>query len=306
MLTLASRFGLSGGPSRRAEAGLLLMVLIWAVNFSVLKVGLASIEPLAFNALRFPLAALLLTSALAVLGRMGLPERRDALRIIGLGVLGHLVYQLLFIQGMALTRAGNASLVLTTSPIYTTFLSGLLRHERISARTWVGVGATVGGIVLVVGGGPGGFRFGSATVTGDLLILAGAVIWSVYTVGGRSMVRKYGSLPVTTWAIWVGAALLVLIGIPQIRTMGPVPAGAWLSVVYAGFFGIAVAQLLWYRGVRIIGSTRTSVFQNLVPIFALAVAWGWLGEVPTPLQLLGAAVIIGGVTAVRWSVRAPT
>lgn len=294
-----ARPGPAGGPSGHAESGLLLMVLIWAVNFSVLKVGLEAIEPLAFNALRFPLAALLLTAALWAAGRKGLPDPADRVRIVGLGLLGHVAYQLLFIHGMALTRAGNASLLLTTSPIYTTFLSGALRHERIPPRTWAGVGATVVGIALVVGGGPDGFRFGSDTVKGDLLVLAGAAIWSLYTVGGRSLVRKYGSLRVTTWALWVGATLLAAIGIPQLRELGSVPRAAWLSVAYAGLLGIGVAQLLWYRGVRLIGSTRTSVFQNLVPIGALAVAWAWLGEVPTATQLAGAATIILGVNGVR-------
>lgn len=277
------------------------MVLIWAVNFSVVKFGLGSIEPFAFNALRFPLAALLLTTALAATRRLGLPARADMPRILGLGVLGHLVYQLAFIQGIALTRAGNAALLLTTSPIYTTFLSGLFRHEKVNRLAWVGVAGAVGGIALVVGGGPGGLRFGSDTATGDLLILVGAVIWSLYTVGGRSMVRKYGALPVTTWAIVIGAVLQVVVGIPQLRRMQPVAPAIWLSVAYAGLLGIAVGQLLFYRGVRVLGSTRTAVFQNLVPIVALAVAWAWLGEVPTVLQLVGAGVIIAGVTGVRLS-----
>lgn len=279
-------------------------MVIWGVNFSVIKVGLGAFAPFAFNALRFPLAAGLLTAALVGRGRLGLPERADIARIVGIGVVGHVAYQLLFIHGMARTRAGNASLLLTTAPVYTAFLSGVLRHERVDRSAWLGITATIAGIALVVGSGPGGFSFSSATVTGDLLILAASMLWAVYTVSARGMVRKYGPLAVTTWVLWVGATLLFLIGIPDLLRLEAAPPLAWAAIVYAGLLGIGIANLLWYRGVRSIGNTRTSVFQNLVPILAILVAWAWLGEIPTAGQLVGAAIIIGGVTAVRRSVKA--
>lgn len=294
---------LPAGPTRTAEAGLLLMVVIWAVNFSVIKVGLDAFEPVAFNGLRFPLAAAVLTVPLLVARRPRLPERQDLARIAGLGVLGHVAYQLLFIHGMDRTRAGNASLLLTGAPVYTAFLSGVLGHDRVPPRAWLGIVATVLGIALVVGGGPAGLSFGAATLTGDLLIMAASVLWALYTVGARDMVRKYGSLAVTTWALWVGAALLFLIGIPELLRAEGGPPLAWAAVAYAGLLGIGLAHLLWYRGVRVIGNTRTAVFQNLVPLLALAVAWAWLGEVPTVWQLAGAGVIIGGVTVVRHGVK---
>ncbi|MFP4622979.1 MAG: DMT family transporter [Gemmatimonadota bacterium] len=293
---------LQAESTRRAEAGLLVMTVVWAVNFSAIKVGLQSFAPFAFNALRFPLAAGLLTAGVVAAGRLGLPERRDRLRVIGLGIVGHVAYQVLFIHGMARTRAGNASLLLTGAAVYTAFLSGVLGHERVGPRAWLGVGATVGGIALVVGSGPAGFSFGSETVIGDLLIMAAAFFWSVYTVGARSMVRKYGSLRVTAWVLSIGAACLLLLGLPDLLRLEPAPPVAWAAVVYAGLLGIGLANLLWYRGVRAIGNTRTSVFQNLVPILAILVAWAWLGEVPTVGQVVGAVIIIGGVTVVRRAV----
>ena len=68
-------------------------------------------------------------------------------------------------------------------------------------------------------------------------------------------------------------------------------------------FAIAVAYLLWYRGVRAIGQSRTSVYQNLVPVIALIAAWFWLSEMPTPQQLAGAGVILAGVVVARRSPR---
>jgi drug/metabolite transporter (DMT)-like permease len=74
---------------------------------------------------------------------------------------------------------------------------------------------------------------------------------------------------------------------------------AWIGVVYAGLMAIGVAYVLWNRGVRRIGSSRTAAYQNLVPVVALLTAWLWLGEMPTILQIGGAAVVLGGLTLAR-------
>jgi drug/metabolite transporter (DMT)-like permease len=286
--------------TRQAEAGLLVLVFLWALNFSVIKIGLATIPPYGFNALRFPLAALLLGAVLLATGRLTLPARKDIAWILLLGVVGNLAYQLLFISGMALSRAGNASVLLTTSPIFTALLSAWLGHERIRPRAWLGIMGAASGIALVVGSGENGFRFGAETLMGDLLLVSAAAVWSIYTVGARTPIRKYGSVRVTAWTLWVGASLLVLVGIPDLVTLdAAVSPAAWSAVLYAGFLGLGLSYLLWYRGVKVLGNTRTSAFGNLVPIFAILIAWPVLGEVPNVWQIAGAGIIIGGIHLVR-------
>jgi drug/metabolite transporter (DMT)-like permease len=288
------------GTAHQAEAGLLLLVLLWALNFSVIKIGLAAIPPFGFNALRFPLAAMLLGAVLLATGRLTLPARGDVPRIVVLGVIGNVAYQLLFITGMDLSRAGNASVLLTTSPIFTALLSAWLGHERIRAGAWTGIAAATAGIALVVGSGADGFRFGTETMRGDLLLVAAAAVWSVYTVGARDPIRKYGSMRVTAWTLWTGAVLLLVVGAPDLLALeGGITAGVWAAVMYAGFLGLGVSYLLWYQGVKMLGNTRTSTFGNLVPVFAILIAWPMLGEVPNVWQLVGAGIIIGGIHLVR-------
>jgi drug/metabolite transporter (DMT)-like permease len=290
----------SAREARRAEAGLLLLVLLWALNFSVIKIGLEVIPPFGFNALRFPLAALLLGTVLWTMDRLTLPAKGDVLRIVALGVVGNVAYQLLFISGMALTRAGNASVLLTSSPIFTALLSAALGHERIRGRAWAGIAAATGGILLVVGSGHAGFGFGTATFRGDALLVGAAAVWSIYTVGARTPIQKYGSVRVTAWTLWVGAALLLVIGGPDLLTLDAVITPlVWAAVIYAGFLGLGLSYLLWYRGVKVLGNTRTSTFGNLVPVFAILAAWPMLGEIPNAWQLVGAAVILGGIHMVR-------
>jgi drug/metabolite transporter (DMT)-like permease len=96
----------------------------------------------------------------------------------------------------------------------------------------------------------------------------------------------------------VGATLIFLVGLPAVlhSNLRALPAGMWAAILYAGVLSIAIAYLIWYIGVGILGNTRTSTYSNLVPVLTLVVAWIWLHEVPRIGQLAGAAVIIGGVS----------
>ena len=222
-------------------------------------------------------------------------------RVIALGILGNVVYQGFFIFGVDATLAGNASILLATLPIWTLALSTLRRHEDPGVLVWVGILATLLGMVMVVLGGSLSLGFRGGTLRGDLLMVGGAMTWSIYAVGSRKLVTKYGSLPVTAWTLWIGTLGLVLLGIPSLLEAPLAQASpfAWMGVVYAGVMAIALAYILWNRGVRRIGSSRTAAYQNLTPIVALLVAWMWLGEVPTPLQVGGALVVLAGVSVAR-------
>ncbi len=283
------------------DLGLLALAIIWGVNFVVVKFALSVIEPLAFNALRFPLACLVLYWVLRARGDSLVPRKKDVGTLIGLGILGHVLYQLVFIYGLDLTLAGNASVLLATSPVWTAMLAAGLGHERPGLWVWIGAAGTLAGMALVVVGGGGGLELGGNTLPGDLLMILAAVAWALFTVLARPLVLEYGPLRVTAWTVWIGAVGLILLGVPTVSRMdfGAVPLGAWAAVGYAGVFALAVAYVAWYRGVEKLGSSRTAVYSNVVPIVALLTAWIWLGEVPTGPQVAGAALVIGSVTLAR-------
>ncbi len=288
-------------PEDSPDLGLLLMALIWGVNFPVIKATLPEIPPLAFNALRFPMATLTVLLLLKYRGPIPWPGREDWPRVCALGVLGNVVYQGFFIFGIDATLAGNASILLATTPVWVLAFSTLRGHERPGVQVWIGILATLAGMGLVVLGGGLRIGVGGSTLGGDLLVVGAAVTWSAYTVGSRGMVRKYGSLPVTAWTLWIGSLGLVIFGAPSLlRTdVSEIPPTAWLAVGYSGVLAIGLAYILWYRGVQRIGNSRTAVYSNLTPIIALLVAWVWLGEVPGILQIAGAAVVLVGLSLAR-------
>ena len=294
----------AAGPKprhRRTDLALLGLSLIWGVNFSVIKIALIEFEPLAFNALRFVLASLTLFVFLRLSGAVPFPARRHWGRVVSLGLLANVVYQLLFIYGVDRTLAGNAGLVLATTPVWTLVLASVSGSEHHGLLVWGGVLATLGGMVLVVLGGDGGVGLGEGVLMGDLLLVLASITWAAYTVGTQDLTREYGALAVTSWTLWVGTIGLVGLGASSLWSTewGVISRVGWLGVVYSGVLAIAVAYLIWNHGLEHIGGPRTAAFSNLVPVVALIAAALWLGENPRPTQIVGAIIIIAGVWVAR-------
>ena len=98
-----------------------------------------------------------------------------------------------------------------------------------------------------------------------------------------------------------GAVPLLIASTPALiaTKWAAVSAGGWFALFYSSVISMVVAYLFWYRGLRVLGPTRTAVYSNLQPIVALLVAWAFLSETPTIFQGVGAATIIAGVFLTR-------
>ena len=282
-----------------AEGALVLMAVIWGVNFSVVKFGTDQMSALAFNGARMALAA----GALVMLAFVPRPKpisRRDMWMLLLLGVLGNGVYQLLFIQGVAITRAGDAALMVAVSPALIAIAGRLFGIERVTARGTIGIALSIFGVGFVVYSGTRVVAQG-ASVTGDLLVLAGSVAWAAYTVLLTPYTRRIDDMTLSAYTMIGGAIAIELYALPEMLRVhwSALPGLAWGAILYSGIGSLVIAYLFWYRGVRVIGPTRSAMYSNLQPIIALVVAWLLLGETLTPWQGVGAACIMAGLLLTR-------
>jgi drug/metabolite transporter (DMT)-like permease len=299
MTTTAADTGAARRTVLTTELGLLVMALIWGLNFAVLKYGTSVLEPIAYNAIRMTVGTVvLLTLAFAL---APVPSPRDVGRLMLLGVLGHGVYQGLFINGLAMTRAGTAALVVAASPAFIAIVGRALGTERISKRAVLGIVLSFVGVTVVVLGSAQNGESGSAHVLGDLLILASVLAWAFYTTLLRDLTHRLEGVHIAGWTLLGGTIPILLIAAPALsRTnFGAIAPLTWGAVFYSGVGAIGIAYLFWYRGVRIIGSTRTAMFAQLQPAIALVAAWPLLGERPTPWQLGGSFGVMGGLLLTR-------
>ena len=280
---------------------LLLMVLIWGANYSVVKSAIGEIPPQVFNVLRMSVASAIFLAALLA---RGLPRvaRADWARLALLGTVGHFVYQVCFMAGLSRTSASNSALIIGCSPVAVSIASALAGHERVPRTQWIGVVLSVAGVYMVVGTGA---EFGGSSLAGDLFTLAAVCCWAVYTVGSRPLLARYSPLAVTGITMLAGTALYAPASVPQLLQVdwGSIPAWAWAAMVLSAVLALNVAYLIWYTSVLRIGNVRTSAYSNFIPLVAMSVAAAVLGESITAPKLAGAAAILTGVAITRIAAR---
>ena len=295
------------------DALLLVMALIWGTNYSVVKAAFHELNPHAFNALRLMIASAVF---LAVIGALQLRPlnaqggvatifqtttrltRRDALELVGLGIVGHFLYQYFFIGGLALTTVGNSSLLLAATPVVIALIGAAFGQERVGPRHWAGALLSMFGIYLVVGHN---VRLDGRGVRGDLMMVVAVICWSVYTLGARRLVSRHSPVAVTGLSMAIGTVLYLPVIWPHLRVVPwrTLSVGTWLSVLYSAIFAFVVAYTIWYAAVRQIGSARTSVYSNIIPLVAMATAVVFLGEPFGPAHAAGAAAVLAGVALTR-------
>ncbi len=288
-----------------AELYLLMIVMVWALNFSVVKYSLAEIDPLSFNAFRFFLAIALMWIVVWVRGLKIRIERGDLGKVALLGLLGNLMYQMLFIIGIDRTFASNAAVMLGMIPVWIAILSHLFTSEKMGRPQVIGVSAAFIGVALISGGGESGFSLQSETIAGDLIIVCAAMVFAIYTLLSRSMLQKYSPLTLATMVMTFGGSLLIIVAIPSLLQLDfrSISVASYGGAAYSGLFAIGLAYLVWNFGIRNVGAVRTSTFQNLVPALGVLFGLVFLGEKLHVLQYLGCLCAIVGIQFTRMPIK---
>lgn len=283
------------------EVALLLTAVIWALNFTVIKYSLAELEPFVFNGLRFVFAAALMWMVLFWKGQQFTVPKKDWLPLLGLGILGNVIYQFLFIYGMDLTFAANAAVMLGTIPIWVALISHITGIEKMNTYKAVGVAFAFGGIAFIMGGKAEGFAFNAESFTGDLLIVGAAMSMGIYTIISKRFLERYSPIQFTTIETTIGSIILLLAAVPGMlhTNWSAVSISAFGGILYSGLLAIGMAFLVWNYGIQTIGAVHTSTFQNLVPVLGVIFGVVILNEQLTLWQYVGSALVIAGIVLSR-------
>ena len=288
------------------------MVLIWGANFSVIKRAFEEMPPQPFNALRMLIASLVFLAAITLAKRLARRgdtvssvlhtsnplTTRDRIDLVWLGLVGHFAYQFFFVDGVSLTSASNAALIVGATPAALAVVSALMGRERISRLHWIGAAVSALGIYLVVGHSA---SFGGTTLRGDLLVMCSVACWVTFNLGAASLITRHSPLYVTGMTMVFGGIPYVVMALPQILRVPWADVSTWTlsALVLSALLALNLAYVIWYMGVQRLGPARTSIYSNGVPIVAMAVATVWLGEPLTWAKMVGAAAVLTGVLLTR-------
>jgi drug/metabolite transporter (DMT)-like permease len=281
---------------------LLLMILIWGSNFSIVKVALNDFPEGPFNAMRLLVATIVYLTVIfgtSARARLQALTRRDWIELFFLGSVGTFLYQFCFVASVKRTSVANGSLIIGVSPIVIAVMSAVAGHERIRAVRWLGIGVAMFGLYLVVGHG---VDMTGQTWRGDLLMMGGVLCWSLYSVASQSILKRHSPLIVIALTFSFGATLYVLSMVPVMLATEwrSISRFSWSMMLTSALLALNLSYWIWYTGLKTLGGSRTSVYSYLTPVVAMAVAAVWLGESVSINQMAGATAIFAGLLITRF------
>lgn len=284
-----------------AEAAVLGVVAMWAGNFIVVKAAVETgiLQPVTFAFVRFLLGSVLLLAIAARVEGSVWMARRDLVPIVLLGALGFGAYQILWTIAIDDTTAGTSSLIIATSPIFTMLLARSIGSDSLTPAKLAGAAISFTGVALVVIGGTG-LSIGDRLV-GELMTLIAAFLWGLYTAFGAPFLRRQTPLKTTAWAMTGGTLALAPLGIAQLADarLQDLTLGIAGAVVYSGVISASLGNVIFLRGIRLLGPTRVANHQFLVPAFAIVLGALLLDEPIEFEQILGGIAIAAGILVAR-------
>jgi drug/metabolite transporter (DMT)-like permease len=294
----------------RFELILLATIVVWGLNFPVLKAALGVMHPHVVNAFRFSVSVVVLgvlyLSQERRLGRRPFdPYRYRPLQIVTLGLFGFVVYQLCFIIGVNNTSAGTAALIMASAPVWTAVTGRILRIERLAGAAWIGLSVTLVGTVVIVLTGSKVVSFGSSALFGNLMILVASVCWGVYTALSRPVLQYVTPSGLAFLGLVPAVPVLLAVSIPYFGTIDWTKVNAWIwaALFFSGALSSGLAFVTWSISVKNLGSSHTAAYGNLVPLVALVFGYLLLSEPVTLGQVGGGSIVLTGLYVMRRSRR---
>jgi drug/metabolite transporter (DMT)-like permease len=282
-------------------ARLVAVPAIWGGTFVAGKHVVAVLSPMMGSFARYVVACVALLVAAFVL-EGGLPKlsRRQWLGTFVLGTFGVFAYNLLFMASLERLPGSRAALIIALNPVITITISSLVLKERLSMRRWLGVAIALLGVWIVISRGDIASIDSAGIGAGELFMLAAVTSWALYTIVGRKVLGGLTPLAATNYAALWGTLLLAGAAAPGFRAL-EMTQFDWTMIgalLYLGIGGTALAFVWYYMSVKKLGTAVTSIFNNLVPVFGVAISVVLLGEHLLASMLIGGAIAIVGVMMV--------
>ena len=274
------------------------MIVAWALNFIVGKIALREIPALVLPGLRIALAAALFVPIYFWDRRRRARHkvrRKDIPKLILASLCGITFNQFFFIAGLYRTSVAHMAVFISITPVLVLVLAALIRQERITAPKLFGMLVASVGVLAIEVSNQGESRI--ATPLGDAYAFLGTLAFSIYTVTGKDISSRYGSIPMNTLAYGIGAITLLPVAWMDRASIhfGQISSAAWWSLAYMVVFGSIFAYLIYYYALVHISASRVAAFTYAEPVLAATLGFLLLGEPLSWVLGIGGALVLGGV-----------
>lgn len=276
--------------SRRHGVLLVLLILVWAVSWPVIKVGVATIPPFWYAFLRYMIATGCLFIFIAAWRGIAFPPRADWPLVAVSGLLQMAAYSAL--TGLALTMlpAGRASVLAFSTPIWVAPLASWWLQERVSRRAALGVGLGVLGVVTIAA--PSIHLTETRNAFAYFLLLAAAAAWAVTIVTVRLHRFTATALALAPWQMLFAACLLLPLAIVVEGAPPAIGASGAASLAYVGPVATAFAYWAVVEAGRHFRAGTMAMALLATPALGILISAVALGE-PVGATLIGGALLVG-------------
>ena len=282
----------------------LMAAVFWGASFVATRAAVHEISPITLIVLRFALGVLVLLLAVARLRVLKWVGARDFVLLAVLGAIAVLIHQGLQATGLILTTASSMAWLVALQPAFTAILALFILQEKFSVGKILGlVIALVGAIVVVTRGAPTADTLHLPSTTGDLLAVASALNWTIFTVASKPLLRRMQPTLMMAYVMLIGWVLtLPFFAVTQgWNEISHLSINGWLAIVYLGIFCSGIAYIFWYDALAHIDASKVSAFIYVEPIVTVVVAGLLLGEEFSVMSLIGGLAILLGVYLVNRS-----
>ena len=270
---------------------LIIIYLIWGINWTVMKIGSGYFSPALFVSLRFTVAAVVLLIPCAVKGKL-LPERRLLPWMVVSGLFQMGIHQLLAQSAVARLGSGTASVLDYTMPLWVAILAAFALGEKLTGRKIAGILVSIAGLAILMNVG------GNLDKAAVLTAICGAICWAVANILIKRHLSGADSVQCTAWQILSSAVVLDIWLLAGQRAEVTWSVKGILCVLFSAILASSVAFLLWNRVLARIEAGRASVAVMGVPAVGVLSGIIFLHEPVKIWNILGMVIIISGILIV--------
>jgi drug/metabolite transporter (DMT)-like permease len=289
--------GVFASLSGNAYLLLSLTTLMWACNTIAARMAVGNVSPMLLVLLRWLLAC----GVLAIIAREAIradwPQLRRHLPYLFLmGAFGYTGFNALFYVAGHHTTAINMGILQGSMPVIVLIAGALMYRDRATPIQWLGTAFTLVGVALIASGGDLETLKRLTLNIGDIWMLIACVFYAVYTVAlkKRPAASALGFFAFMALAATLTSVPLVVAEWQRGETLWPTWQG-WLLIIFIGLGPSLTAQLMFMRGVQLIGAARAGIFINLVPVVGPLLAVAILGERFGWHHVLALMLVLGGI-----------
>ncbi|MEP0945187.1 MAG: DMT family transporter [Rhizobiaceae bacterium] len=294
----------STGERRTAFAVLLVMPLFFSSNIVFGRAVADQVEPFTLAFIRWLFTALILAPFVWTALRSNLHLLRSQSRqLMMLGFLGMWVCGAMVYLALDYTTATNGTLIYTSSPVLIILIEYLFGGRQLAWRESLGVIVALIGVVVIVVKGSLNTLLTLSFNLGDLIFVACAISWAVYSV----MLRAPKLAPLQTLPLFMliaasGAVLLAPFAVVEIFWLQDFPTSgeAWLNIAGIILLASLLAFSMFQFGVKVLGPSLTGIFMYLLPVYGVGLAVTFLGEELALYHLWGVLLVLSGVILATW------